>query len=531
MRLYILNMNINSKGEIKMLTKMKNAWAVITGKAEIAENTTLLSDVIENLDEYLEYIGDFDSLVTDTDSYKASHFLQYPAGTEYVSSYIESRGGKFNDAVFFGLQAYIKEYLSKPITKAQIDAAELMFQEHGIPFNREGWDYILKEYKGYLPVEIKALEEGTVVPVKNAMVQIRNTDPKCPWLTSYLETALLRAVWYPTTVATQSREIKKTIAYYLDKTADTMEKLPFMLHDFGARGASSKETAKLGGMAHLVNFQGTDTLTGIFGAMKYYACKMAGFSIPAAEHSTMTSWGKDNEARAYKNMLKQFDAPGALVAVVSDSYDYFNAIENIWGDQLKEDVLAMEGSLVIRPDSGDPLEIIEKTLPILEEKFGARVNGKGYKVLNDKVRLIQGDGVDQEKIGQILEMMERNGYSAENIAFGMGGALLQRIDRDTMKFAMKASARQEDGIWYDVFKDPKTDPGKQSKRGVLSVVYNEFTGFETVRRDNLQGRKDYLRTVFYNKARPEAVTKFDDVRARANVRVEEYKPYQKLKAA
>ncbi len=505
-------------------------WKNIFGKKQAVSGVNVLTDFIENLDDYLDYIEDFDSLITDTDSYKGSHFKQYPDGTEYVSSYIESRGGKFNESVFFGLQAYIKEYLSKPITREQIEAADLMFKEHGIPFNRKGWEYILKEYDGYLPVEIKALEEGAVVPVKTALVQIQNTDPKCAWLTSYLETALLRAVWYPTTVATQSREIKKTIAYYLDKTADTMDKLPFMLHDFGARGASSKETAKLGGMAHLVNFQGTDTISGIFGAMKYYACKMAGFSIPAAEHSTITSWGKTNESRAYKNMLKQFDAPGALVAVVSDSYDYFNAIENIWGNELKEDIMEMEGSLVIRPDSGDPLEIIEKTLPILEAKFGARKNGKGYKVLNDKVRLIQGDGVDQERIGEILAMMERNGYSAENIAFGMGGALLQRLDRDTMKFAMKASARKEDGVWYDVYKDPKTDPGKQSKRGVLSVVYNDFTGYQTIRKSDLEGRKDYLATVFYNKAKPEAVTKFDAVRKRAQVQPKDYTPY-KPKAA
>ena len=183
------------------------------------------------------------------------------------------------------------------------------------------------------------------------MVQVINTDPRVPWLTSYIETALLRAIWYPTTVATISYGIKEIIKEYLDQTSDdTKAQLPFKLHDFGARGTSSQESAMLGGMAHLVNFQGTDTLSAIVGARRYYNANMAGFSIPASEHSTMTSWGKEGETDAYTNMIKQFAGEGKIFAVVSDSYDIYNAVSNIWGITLKEEVKKSGATLVIRPD-------------------------------------------------------------------------------------------------------------------------------------------------------------------------------------
>ena len=259
------------------------------------------------------------NLILNTDSYKMSHFAQYPQGAEYVSSYIESRGGVYPETVFFGLQAFVKEYLTRPISQADIDEADAVCTVHGVPFNREGWEYILNEYQGYLPLEIEAAPEGAVIPTGNVMVQVTNTDPKCAWLTSYIETALLRAVWYPTTVATVSRACRDIITRYMEETAESLDGLPFKLHDFGARGASSEEAAALGGAAHLVNFMGTDTLSGIMAARRYYNADMAGFSIPAAEHSTITSWGRDGETAAYANMIQQLGGEGRLVAVVSDS--------------------------------------------------------------------------------------------------------------------------------------------------------------------------------------------------------------------
>ena len=455
------------------------------------------------------------NIILNADSYKASHYLQYPPGTTEVSSYIEARGGEFPEAVFFGLQIFIKEYLMTPVTMADVEEADAVFQAHGVPFNAEGWRYIVQEHNGFLPIEIEAIPEGTVIPVQNAMVQVRNTDPNCAWLTSYVETALLRAVWYPTTVATVSWNCRKIIKKYLERTADSCEGIDFKLHDFGARGATSQEAAAIGGAAHLVNFMGSDTLSGIMAARRYYGADMAGFSIPAAEHSTITSWGKENEMAAYANMLEQFSGEGKILAVVSDSYDLFNAIDNIWGGELKDKVESTGGTLVVRPDSGDPVEIVTETIERLMAKFGYRTNAKGYRVLPDCIRVIQGDGISINTIEAILAAMAEKGQSAENVAFGMGGELLQKVNRDTMKFAMKASAAKVDGEWRDVFKDPITDQGKRSKKGRLAVVRYDQESFQTIRAEELCGATNQLIPVFRNGSLIVDVN-FGSVRSNAN---------------
>lgn len=458
------------------------------------------------------------NIILNTDSYKVSHFKQYPPKSEYVSSYIESRGGEYDETVFFGLQVFIKENLLTPFTARDIDEAEEVITAHGLEFNREGWEHILRNHNGYLPISIRAVPEGTVVPVSNVLVEVVNTDPHVPWLTSYVETALLRAVWYPTTIATHSREIKKVIKKYMDMTSDNVEaQLPFKLHDFGARGVSSEESAMLGGMAHLINFSGTDTLSAIMGARKYYDEPMAGFSIPASEHSTMTAWGRDNESAAYANMLEKFSEPGAIVACVSDSYDIFNAIENIWGDELKEKVISSGGTLVVRPDSMDPVTTPVKCVELLMERFGSVINSKDYHVLPDCVRVIQGDGIGIKDIDAILTLMEEKGLAAENMAFGCGGGLLQKVNRDTLKFAMKASAICVDGVWRDVYKEPVGQSDKVSKKGRLSLALDKGT-FTTLRTSDLEHRalKDCLQTVYqYGELRNEQT--FAEIRERASL--------------
>jgi nicotinamide phosphoribosyltransferase len=408
------------------------------------------------------------NLILNTDSYKASHWLQYPPKTKRIFSYIESRGGEFSSTLFFGLQAFIKEYLLTPITKEDIFEAKHFFRGHGEPFNEGGWNYILEKHNGFLPLEIRSVPEGTVVPVGNVLVTVENTDEECFWLTSYIETALLRAIWYPTTVATISYSIRKLISSHLRRSG-TPETIDFKLHDFGSRGVSSFESATLGGMAHLLNFKGSDTVSGILGARRYYNEEMAGFSIPAAEHSSITSWGKENEAKAYENMLDKFGGDGKMVAVVSDSYDLFNACK-IWGTFRKR-IEETNTTLIVRPDSGDPTATVLRTVKELEKVFGTYRNAKGYRVLNDNVRVIQGDGINERSISGILEALSIHGYSADNVAFGMGGALLQHMNRDTLKFAMKASAAliDMDDVWVDVFKDPVTDSGKRSKRGRVQL--------------------------------------------------------------
>lgn len=412
------------------------------------------------------------------DSYKFSHWLQLPEGVSSSYSYIESRGGRWKETLFFGLQMFLKEYLSKPITKEMVDEAEEFILAHGEPFNRAGWDYIVNNLGGKLPIEIKAVREGTVVPTGNILVSITNTDDKCYWLPSFLETMLLRSVWYPTTVATNSYECKKIILRYLELSGDPAT-IAFKLHDFGGRGVSSSESAAIGGCAHLVNFMGSDTVEGILAAKKYYNEPMAAFSIPAAEHQTITSWGKENEAEAYRNMLRQFAKPESLVAVVSDSYDIYNACRNIWGDKLKQEVIDTGATIVVRPDSGNPVEVSLKCVELLAEGYGYTVNEKGYKVLPSCIRVIYGDGINETSIENILSNLTKNGWSADNIGFGMGGALLQQIDRDTLKFAMKCSSITINGKEMDVFKDPITDSGKKSKKGRLSLI-KENGNYKTV---------------------------------------------------
>lgn len=449
--------------------------------------------------------------ILNSDSYKFSQFVQYPDGTEYVYSYIESRGGIWDQTVYFGLQSYLREYLSKPITQADIDEAELIITAHGEPFNRAGWQYILDTYFGYLPLEVRAVDEGTILPVSNVLVTVINTDPKCFWLTSYIETSLLRAIWYGTTVATNSFESKKIIHQYMVETGADLAGLPFKLHDFGARGVSSEESAALGDVAHLVNFLGTDTVSGLLAAKRYYDADMAGFSIPAMEHSTVTSWGRENEVDSYRNMLNQFAKPGAILAAVSDSYDIYNACK-LWGTELKDQVVNSGATLVVRPDSGEPSVVVVKCLKILDKYFGHTENAAGYRVLNN-VRVIQGDGIDHASIRSILYSMELAGYSADNIAFGQGGALLQGVNRDDLKFAMKCSAIRVNGEWRDVYKDPITDKGKRSKRGLLALI--EVDGvYQTVTQDEA-GSTGSLK-VRYKDGKLFNQTTFAEVRERAN---------------
>lgn len=437
------------------------------------------------------------NIILNVDSYKASHYLQYPPGIMQVSSYIESRGGQYDKTLFFGLQMYLKEYLTKPIMQKDIDDAQEIITAHGLPFYRAGWQHILDKHQGYLPVEISAVPEGTIVPTHNVLVQITNTDPQCYWLTSYLETSLLRAIWYPTTVATLSWYCKQTIKEFLQRTADDLSHLTSKLHDFGARGATSLESAAIGGCAHLVNFTGTDTISGLLYARKYYHEPMAAFSIPAAEHATITCWGKEQEKEAYENMLTQFSGKNKVVAVVSDSYDLWNAIDHIWGEELRDKVINSGGILVVRPDSGDPVPVVCMTLEKLMNKFGCVVNSKGFKLLPPYLRILQGDEVSPEMIVSILSAMEQKGFSADNIAFGMGGGLLQKLNRDTLKFAMKASAAKINGKWQDVYKEPITDLAKTSKKGRLALIY-ENDQYATIHIDALGNRKNILEPVFAN---------------------------------
>ena len=451
--------------------------------------------------------------ILDTDSYKASHFLQYPKGTEALFGYLESRGGMYRETMFFGLGSLLSE-LTIPVKEWQVREAADFMARHGEPFPFDGWMRIVNKHKGFLPLRIRAVREGSVVPVSNPLLTVETTDPEIPWIMGWLETQLMR-LWYPITVATRSYMCKKVIYEFLQETSnDPLGELPFKLHDFGSRGVSSRESAGIGGAAHLVNFRGTDTIWGCRHVKEHYLLDdqndPVGFSIPASEHSTITAWGKDQEVQAYRNML----GLGKMVSVVSDSYDIFNAVENLWCDTLLDEVKASGTTVVIRPDSGNPVDVNLKIAEIIDRKVGCTKNLKGYKVFPKFFRLIQGDGNnDEQDIKKILTAFKQAGFSASNIAFGMGGGLLQKLDRDTQKFAFKVSSAKVDGEWRDVYKDPITDPGKRSKRGRVDLIKN-LNGYRTIQGVDKDSPFSELLTVYDNGVA--FMENFDEIRRRAD---------------
>lgn len=445
------------------------------------------------------------NIITLTDSYKQTHWRMMPPNTKAVYSYFESRiGARFNKTVFFGLQYLLKEYLEgQVVTLGKIKEAKEFAHAHfgnEYVFNAGMWEYILLNHKGRLPVEIKAVPEGTPVPTNNILMSVVNTDPVCYALTNHLET-LLTHVWAASTVASLSYEVLILIDHYLDQTASDKNLKRFMLHDFGFRGVSSVESAGVEGAGHLLNFMGTDTIKAMEVARDYYGANYDGlaYSVPATEHSVMTSYGPEGETQIVGELLKAY--PTGILSIVADSYNVYDFTANIVGGTFKEEIKNRKGKVVVRPDSGDPVSTVLALLGILGDKFGFNVNAKGFKELPPYIGLLWGDGIDYYGIRDILHAMKDAGWAANNIVFGMGGGLLQKINRDTQRFAFKCSAQQRDGIWIDIFKKP-LDVSKASKKGILKLVNKGNGQFETVqsRYDSVESREvpDVLQTVFKN---------------------------------
>ena len=438
-----------------------------------------------------------------SDAYKETHWLQTPDKTEIIYSYLESRGfsnpnvqpvyeyllslniplpevekeiKKYSESmidiketIFYGLQIILKKYfVGKVLTKDMIEEADafckgVFGQDY---FNRDGWIYILNKYDGRLPILIKAVPEGTIVPIHNALMTVENTDEKVPFLTNFCETMLMQN-WYPITIASIGYAIKNIISKWAVVSGGTVS--PFHLNDFGFRSVSSLESAGIGSSAHLVNFMGTDTLEGVRYADYYYDGGICGHSVAATEHSTTTIYTKKGELEAYRTFIKKF--PKSILSVVSDSWNIYEACK-MFGTVLKEAILARDGKFVVRPDSGNPITVSVEVLDILWEYFGGTINEKGYKVLNPKIGVIYGDGINMNTIDKILENVVKNGYCVDCIVFGMGGGLLQQINRDTFKFAFKCAAGKINNFWRDVYKQPFTDSGKNSKRGRMKLIKN-----------------------------------------------------------
>uniref|UniRef100_A0A383W1M1 Nicotinamide phosphoribosyltransferase n=1 Tax=Tetradesmus obliquus TaxID=3088 RepID=A0A383W1M1_TETOB len=411
-----------------------------------------------------------------TDSYKASHFLQYPTSKKMVA-YGEFRTGYNKDEqdsriLVYGLRYILENYVMRPWTADDVEKADIFFKTHmapghtSFPFPKDLYMKFVVENNGYFPVKIQALQDGTCVHAHVPVYQITAEDEYAP-LCTFLET-LLTMMWYPTTVATLSRRARDIIAAAFEASADggaASPLLPSRLHDFGFRGCTTMEQSVLGGCAHLINFDGSDTMSAAYYAQFHLnGGRPVGMSIPATEHSVMTCW--PDERAAIFNMIEHFGA--GCFATVMDSYDYGAALEQVVPVVASRKVEA-GGFWVLRPDSGDPVEVVLQGLRALDRVFGSDVNSKGFKVIRG-AGVIQGDGINIVTIGKILDATVAAGFSAENVAFGMGGGLLQRVNRDTMSFATKLNhVVYADGTAHDVMKHPLTDAGKISLPGVLAV--------------------------------------------------------------
>ena len=332
--------------------------------------------------------------------------------------------------------------------------------------------------RGHVSLDIKAVPEGSVVPVQNVLMTITNTEPDACWQVGFFESLLLK-VWNTTTVASYSQKLYQLVLEYAHRTSENEDHLPY--HNFGYRGVSSEETAALSGAAHLVNFLGSDTVPAVWMLSNFYDGEHPiGLSVPATEHSVMCSYGREGEFKAFEQMLDIY--PSGVVSIVSDTYNLWNVLTNFC-PRLKPRILAREGRVVFRPDSGNPAHILcgdpnapdntpegKGAIRLLEEQFGSTINSKGYRLLNPKVGLIYGDGFYYERFHEVLARMERMGYASSNLVVRIGGILLQKHNRDDQGFALKATYTEVDGVPQDIQKDPITDAKKKSHKGLMKLV-------------------------------------------------------------
>jgi len=442
------------------------------------------------------------SLICRMDSYKFSHPFAYPDGIKGMTSYGEARVDITETIVPFGMQMLTKRYLTQTITMADVDAAEAFSEAHfgRKLFARKAWEKVVNVYDGKLPLIIRSVPEGTVMKGRQPIYSVTVLDKDLYWMSAGFETMIQRAVWYPTTIATMDYSIKGEIEKFYDLTGADKGLLPFALHDFGGRGVTSGETAEIGGSAHLVNFMGSDTVEGILAANFYYKEVMAGFSVYATEHSIQCSFGggSDDAVRYLRKQLSNA-VEGSIISIVIDGYDVYREAKLLC-TVLKQEILDTKAKVVFRPDSGDMMEVVPRLLEMQAEAFGTTETEEGYKQINT-VGVIQGDGVCHNTIVELLSLVTKLGYAADTVIFGSGGALLQKLDRDTLKFAQKACAILTDDGWVGIAKDPVTDHGKKSKEGVLTLARDMATGGMFTARLDLSPlsdqTEDVMKLVYY----------------------------------
>lgn len=458
-------------------------------------------------------LGEIDPTIS-TDSYKfGGHWKMQKSGTQITFSYDEAReGAKFPYTQWVGLQMILRRI--RRVTMDDVEKCAILSKFHlGSEnfFNYEGWKYIVEKHDGYLPVKIKAVDEGTKVPVGNVMMTIENTDDKCAWVTNYIESFLMQN-WYPSNVATQSSVIKDIIARNYERSSDASKEerdfiIQFLLHDFGFRAATCPEAGAIGGLAHLTNFLGTDTIPAMAAAILYYDAdpEFLGLSVAATEHSIACPYGidQDGEMEYINTQLDRF--PDGIISLVGDSGDICRFTNNICS--IKDRIINRwkngkqpVNRVVIRPDSprfkGDtPYNQVKWIMDTLWQTFGGEINSKNRRVLHPAVGVIYGDGLSLDEIETLYNNISED-YDIYNVVVGQGGGLMQKHNRDTQRKAIKCCAQKRNGSWVDVFKKP-LDATKASKKGRITLTKTDGE-FETVRVEELGNREDLLKVRYLN---------------------------------
>lgn len=436
-----------------------------------------------------------------TDGYKVDHRTQYPKGTELVYSNWTPRKSRIagvDKVVFFGLQYFIKKYLQEEFDNNffQKPKAEVLKKYRRRISAYLGPNAITYEHVealhdlGYMPVEIKALPEGMLVPMRMPMFTIKNTLPDFFWVTNFLETILSCIIWMPCTSATMSLQYRKILDRYAEQTGGDKAFVDWQAHDFSFRGMAGLEAAMMSGAGHLLNFTGTDTIPAIDFLEEYYGAdsdnELVGGSVPATEHSVMCMGMEDSEIETFRRLITEVYKTG-IVSIVSDTWDFWKVI-TVYLQELKNEILARDGKVVIRPDSGDPVKIIcgdpnagvgtpefKGAVECLWETFGGTMTSKGYKMLDEHIGLIYGDSITLERCEAICRQLEAKGFASTNVVFGIGSYTYQYVTRDTFGFAMKATYGEVNGEGRAIFKNPKTDDGtKISAKGLIRLDGNEL---------------------------------------------------------
>ncbi|WP_294818189.1 nicotinate phosphoribosyltransferase [uncultured Flavobacterium sp.] len=436
-----------------------------------------------------------------TDGYKVDHRRQYPDGTTLVYSNWTPRKSRIegvDEVVFFGLQYFIKKYILEDFERYFFaKPKEEVIQQYSrridnyLGENNVGTEHIAALHDlGYIPMVFKALPEGAGVPVRVPMFTMYNTLPEFFWLTNYFETLLSNVVWLPCNSATIAKEYRRILDKYALETSSVPEFVNWQAHDFSMRGMAGIDASLVSSAAHLLSFTGTDTIPAIDFLEQYYNANsdsgLIGGSVPATEHSVMCMGTTEGEYETFKRLITEV-YPKGIVSIVSDTWDLWKVLTD-YLPRLKEEITAREGKVVVRPDSGNPIDILcgnpdgkteqerKGVVELLWDVFGGTTNDKGYKELIPQIGAIYGDSITLDRATQICERLKQKGFASTNVVLGIGSFTYQYNTRDTFGFAMKATYGEVNGEGREIFKDPVTDDGtKKSAKGLMKITYENGT--------------------------------------------------------